>query len=81
MRKATNLDKETLKPKKPVSNKKTRIRTKVDDGNQIGISSENREQMIAKAAYFKALNRNFEGDDCLNDWLTAEKEINTSLIK
>ena len=48
---------------------------------QIGISSENREQMIAEAAYFNALNRDFEGDDCLNDWLEAEKEINTSLIK
>ena len=44
------------------------------------VASKYREQMIAEAAYFKALNRNFQGDYCVEDWLEAEKDIDTSLI-
>lgn len=35
--------------------------------------------MIAEAAYFEALNREFQGDYCVEDWLEAEKEIDTLL--
>lgn len=38
-------------------------------------SAENRERMIAEAAYFRALERNFAGGDTLADWLGAEREI------
>lgn len=34
--------------------------------------------MIAEAAYFKALNRDFQGDYCVKDWLEAEAEIDAS---
>ena len=44
------------------------------------VDPELRDQMIAEAAYFKALNRNFQGDYCVEDWLEAETEIDT-LIK
>ena len=39
------------------------------------VSPKLRDQMTAEAAYFKALNRNFQGDYCVEDWLEAEKEI------
>ena len=43
------------------------------------VSPKFREQMIAEAAYFKALNRNFQGDYCVEDWLEAEAEIDNSI--
>jgi hypothetical protein len=36
-----------------------------------------REQMVAEAAYFRSLNRNFQGDYCEEDWLEAESEIDS----
>ncbi len=43
------------------------------------VSPKFREQMIAEAAYFKALNRDFQGDYCVEDWLEAEAEIDNSI--
>lgn len=37
---------------------------------------QNREEQIAKAAYFIAQSRGFTGDHALDDWLQAEAEIN-----
>ena len=42
------------------------------------ISLENEDtrfQQISKAAYYRALGRNFDGGDALQDWLIAEVEI------
>jgi hypothetical protein len=39
------------------------------------ISPEQREHMIAEAAYFRAERRGFQGGDPLDDWLQAEAEI------
>ena len=44
------------------------------------VDPELRDQMIAEAAYFKALNRNFQGDYCVEDWLEAETEIDTLIM-
>jgi hypothetical protein len=44
------------------------------------ISAEERERMIAEAAYFKAESRGFEGGDPIQDWIEAETEINAVLI-
>lgn len=38
-------------------------------------STEQRERMIAEAAYFRAQQRGFQGGDPLDDWLQAEAEI------
>src|SRR5690606_26298436 len=38
-------------------------------------SPEERRRMIAEAAYYKALNRGFQGGDPVEDWLAAEREI------
>lgn len=43
------------------------------------ISSEERRRMIAEAAYFRAVQRGFNGGDSLDDWLAAEREINRRL--
>jgi hypothetical protein len=41
------------------------------------ITPKERKKMIAETAYFKALDREYQGDDCLKDWLDAESEIDT----
>ena len=43
------------------------------------ISTEQREHMIAEAAYFRALARSFSGGDPVEDWLAAEREITRTL--
>lgn len=45
------------------------------------ISIEQRRQLIAEAAYFRALSRGFEGGDPVADWLDAEHEVDQSLGK
>ncbi len=44
------------------------------------VSAEERQRMIAEAAYYRALNRGFNGGDPLDDWLAAEREINQGLL-
>jgi hypothetical protein len=43
------------------------------------VSVEEREQMIAEAAYFRALQRGQNGGDPVQDWLAAEQEISRAL--
>ena len=43
------------------------------------ITPEQREHMIAEAAYYIAAHRNFQGGDPGQDWLQAEAEIDRSL--
>jgi DNA anti-recombination protein RmuC len=38
-------------------------------------STEQRQRMIAEAAYFRAEQRGFQGGDPVDDWLQAEAEI------
>ena len=45
------------------------------------ISPEEREEMIAEAAYYRALSRGFEGDEHLRDWFEAEKIVDERLHK
>ncbi len=39
------------------------------------LTGELRQQMIAEAAYYRALQRGFDGGDPNEDWLAAEREI------
>jgi len=50
-------------------------------GTVAAITSEQRERMIAEAAYYIAEHRNFQGGDPGQDWLQAEAEIDRSLNK
>lgn len=43
------------------------------------IPPEEREQLIARAAYFRAEKRGFEPGHELEDWLQAEAEVDASL--
>ena len=43
------------------------------------VSAEERQRMIAEAAYFRAMERGFNGGDSIEDWLVAEREINRLL--
>ncbi len=49
-----------------------------DNPGQI-VSTDERQRMIAEAAYFHALERGFTGGNPLDDWLIAEREINRLL--
>jgi hypothetical protein len=44
------------------------------------VSLEERQQLIAQAAYFRAAQRSFVPGHELDDWLGAEAEINGRLI-
>ncbi|MGA9032294.1 MAG: DUF2934 domain-containing protein [Sulfuricaulis sp.] len=43
------------------------------------VSSNERQRMIAEAAYFRAMQRGFNGGDPVDDWLVAEREVNRLL--
>ena len=44
------------------------------------IPAEQREHMIAEAAYYLAEHRGFQGGDPVRDWLQAEAEIDHRLL-
>ena len=43
------------------------------------ISEETRRGMIAEAAFYRALERNFHGGSETEDWLQAEREVDAQL--
>jgi hypothetical protein len=43
------------------------------------VSSGQRQQMIAEAAYFRAERRGFNGGDAVADWIEAEAEVDVEL--
>ena len=47
--------------------------------NGTSVSPEERHQMIAEAAYYRAQQRGFRGGDPLQDWIEAEAEVATRL--
>lgn len=54
-------------------------------GNTAGsgtiVSPEERQRLIAEAAYFRAMQRGFSGGDSVEDWLAAEHEIDERLLR
>ena len=57
----------------PRTNKSTPAKQAIDTTN-----GENRYQMIAAAAYYRAEKRDFNGGDAVQDWLEAEMEIDNA---
>lgn len=45
----------------------------------VSLAAIDRDSMIATAAYFRALKRNFAAGHELEDWLAAESEIDAAL--
>ncbi|MEX2125274.1 MAG: DUF2934 domain-containing protein [Woeseia sp.] len=43
------------------------------------LSAEERQKMVAEAAYFRAQGRGFDGGDAIADWVEAESEVNARL--
>ena len=42
-------------------------------------AGEDRQEMIAIAAYYRAVQRGFNGGDAMQDWLEAEAEIDAAV--
>ena len=66
--------KSTASKSRHASSAKT-VKTSNNKRNYNIVDPELRNQMISEAAYFIALNRNFHGEYCVEDWLQAEKQI------
>ena len=47
----------------------------------VTVSVEERQSMIAEAAYYRAEKRGFQEGDPVEDWLAAEREIAERLAK
>lgn len=50
-------------------------------GTKASVSDDERKQMIAAGAWFRAEKRHFSGGDPLADWLSAESEIDRSVLR
>lgn len=68
-------------PKGPqrVENRKTQVLTG-GDGVIAQMAAGERHQLIAEAAYYRALKRGFEGGNAMEDWLAAEAEVDRQLL-
>ena len=50
-------------------------------GNKKPASEHELQQMVAEKAYFRALDREFQGGDPVEDWLIAEREVKEKFSK
>lgn len=44
------------------------------------MATEERHRLIAEAAYYRALKRQFDGGSSVDDWLAAEAEVDQQLL-
>ena len=47
--------------------------------DQCPVTSDEKQRMVAEAAYCRFANRDFTGGDPVEDWVTAEADIENSL--
>ena len=86
-RKKNKLGKQTvktdllIKSRTMASTIQENTKTKVGKVDESLISSEERLKMIAEAAYYRAEERGFDGENIENDWLETEKIIDERLAK
>jgi len=77
----------TIQTKSPKRKPATQAAVTVRHGEQsrqsllTGIDTQLRERMIAEAAYYLAAERGFQGGSAMQDWLTAEAQIDAQLLK
>lgn len=64
---------------KTKTNEKKAVSKSTTQNKKASASPEQRYQMIAEAAYFRAEKRGFLGGNVEQDWLEAEKEIDKVL--
>ena len=65
--------------RKPLTKKAAASQMRVD--TQSAVTSEERQKMIAEAAFLRAERRGFAGGDPTDDWLWAEAEIDKILSR
>lgn len=66
-------------PSSSTSAKPAAERFKSGESTSSPISSEERSRLIAEAAYYIAEKRHFQGGDPAQDWIQAEKEVDSRL--
>ncbi len=67
---------------KPMSSSNTEtVRSSAQTDSIQLISEDERRRMIEEAAYYRAMQRGFNGGDPCDDWFVAEQEINRTLPK
>ena len=66
-------------PRKTVTRKAATPRAQVD--TKSAVTAEERQKMIAEAAYLRAESRGFAGGNPDDDWLAAEAEIDQILSR
>ena len=64
------------KSKKDVSNSSTLSK---DSATTAVPQNGEQQRMVSEAAYYRAMSRDFEGGDPVEDWLEAERELTTKL--
>lgn len=69
----------TAKDKTPTEKKATALDVYASSGQMLSITSQDRQHMIAEAAYYIAARRGFNGGDPVTDWIEAERQINRVL--
>ena len=74
-RAGSNRTKKTTTPAAPSTSPDTEVTATQLERREIPSFSENREQRIAEAAYWRAERRGFGAGQELDDWLAAEKEV------
>ena len=72
--------KKTVARKLPPTGEVT-VKKTVQKHQRQSVTSEERERMIAKTAYYIAQRRGFQGDKAMSDWLQAELEIDARFAK
>lgn len=74
---------ETRSKRNKTSARRPRVRAgsalRATGSESVVITPEERHQMIAEAAYYRAEQRRFLNGDPLQDWLEAEAEVATRL--
>lgn len=68
-------------PSKPAVKKTTARSVKTQVDIRSSVTPEERQRMIAEAAYLRAERRGFSGGDPNDDWLSAEAEIDQILSR
>jgi hypothetical protein len=66
--------------RKSTASKKTH-RVSLREFAETDITPEERDEMIAETAYYRAMARGFEGNRHLEDWFEAEKIVDEMMIK
>jgi hypothetical protein len=64
------------KSKKDVSNSSTLSK---DSATTAVPQNGEQQRMVSEAAYYRAMSRDFEGGDPVEDWLEAKRELTTKL--